>query len=88
MDENTFAYRLDQLEKDVESLKTSNAGTKEWQATYGEKITNIEKNVDKLTKLIEGISEKPQKRWDSMIGAGIAAVITIVINLIFKGGLK
>lgn len=86
MEENALLFRIEQLEKEVNQLKITTADTKEWQAQYGEKINNIEKSVDKVTKMIEEIAQKPQKRWDTLIAACIAAVVTIVFN-IFTGKL-
>lgn len=68
---------------DVKELfkRTNDSGI--WQAKYGEKIDTIEKNVDKLTKLVEALAEKPAKRWDNIVSSFVIAILTLIAGYFF-----
>lgn len=73
---------LEPILADIKELfKRTNDGSV-WQAKYGEKIDTIEKNIEKLTKLIESMSKEPQKRWDTLVAAIITGFVAAVIAFI------
>lgn len=76
---DSIVQRLCKLEHDVSELFKRTNVSNVWQAKYGEKIDTIEKNVEKLTKLVEKLTEAPGKRWESIITVIITAIVTGVI---------
>lgn len=71
---------FNQLKEDVKTLYSRTNEASNWQSRYGEKIDHIEKDIAKLTVLIQNISSLPQKRWDSLVTGAIMAIITGVIG--------
>lgn len=66
------------LKKEVEFLRAENNDSKVWQAKYGERI-------DTIYKLVEDLSSKPQKRWDTVIASFISAVIAAIVTVLATG---
>jgi len=54
--------------------------SKIWQGKYGERIDNI-------YKIVEDLSSKPQKRWDTLIASIITAAATAFVTLLFTGAI-
>ena len=87
MDEDVKC-RLEKAEKAIDVLFERTNETKQWQSKYGEKIENIQNNVETLTKSIAEMLSKPQKRWDTvvssaiaaLVGGGIGVLVTTIIN--------
>ena len=78
MDESLIE-RIIKLEKNVEQLFERTNKNDVWQAAYGVKIDNIEKAVEKLTKLVEELKNKPAKRYDSIVTVTISAIVGGVV---------
>ena len=73
----SYKERIERLEKRAEDVRV-------WQATYGEKITGIEREMSRLVKLVEGLTDKPQKRWDTLVAALIASAVSLAFGLLLK----
>ena len=63
--------RMDSMEKLVETVNKMAINTERISASL--KIT--ETSVDTLTKDVKELKEKPGKRWDALVAAGIAALV-------------
>jgi hypothetical protein len=68
----------------VEKLESNVGDVGKWQARYGEKIDNIEKSIGTIISDIRAISEKPQKRWDAVVAAFIAALVSAAISILIR----
>ena len=75
MEIEAIVCRIERIESDIQVLYERTNETKIWQATYGEKISNIENNVKKMTESIEVLLGKPQRRWDMVVASAISAVV-------------
>lgn len=74
------------LEKRITAIETSRAKT-EYQ--YDQIMRAIDKlndiTIPNVLKEIESLKNKPAKRYESIITAGISGVVAIIISLLFKG---
>ena len=52
------------------------------QKNTSEKIGTVAKDVDKVAREVEGIKEKPGKRWESVVTVVITAIVTGVVTFL------
>lgn len=64
-------------EQAISALEEKAEDVRVWQAKYGERI-------DTICDLVKNLSDKPQKRWDAVIAAIIAAVISGAVTLLLR----
>jgi peptidoglycan hydrolase CwlO-like protein len=79
MDEQRLLDRIEKLEKDVEFLFKSNNDNREKLARIETKLDYLTATIDEMRKSIKELSEKPGRRWDNLITAGLTATITGIV---------
>jgi peptidoglycan hydrolase CwlO-like protein len=79
MDEQMYLARIEKLEKDVEFLFKSNNDNREKLARIETKLDYLTVSIEKLERSIKELSEKPGRRWDNIVTAGITSAITGVV---------
>jgi hypothetical protein len=68
---------FDALVSKVGKLEVENSDTRVWQATYGERI-------DTIYKLVEKLSSKPEKRWETVVSGLFTLAIAAIMFLVGK----
>ena len=72
--------RMGNLEKLTDSVQELALSVKE----LATKQTSTENDVESLTSAVTELREKPAKRWDALVAAGIAAVVGAIIGHFIK----
>lgn len=75
-----LSRRMDGLEKLTDTVNKLAISMERLTAS----MKTTEENVDKLQTDVALIHDKPAKRWDSLIGALIAAVIGAIVGYFIK----
>jgi len=75
-----LSRRMDGLEKLTDTVNKLAISMERLTAS----MKTTEENVDKLQTDVALIHDKPAKRWDSLIGALIAAIIGVVVGHFIK----
>jgi hypothetical protein len=65
-----------QLKEDVDSVKVIDS-----------RLATIEKGQIMIKEDVEEMKAKPGKRWDSMVGAIIAAVVSLIVGTVIGGNI-
>lgn len=65
-----FAEKIKTLEEKAEDVRV-------WQAKYGTYI-------DEIRDTVKGLADKPQKRWDTLIAAFIAAAVSAAVSVLVR----
>ena len=75
-----LSRRMEALEKLTESVHTLTLTVRDLVNQQAE----TEQDVENLSNDVKEIKEKPAKRWDAMIAAGIAAIVGAIIGHFIK----
>jgi peptidoglycan hydrolase CwlO-like protein len=78
MDENLIA-RIEKLEKDVETLFKSNNDNSTRLTRIETKLDYISTSIEKLEKSVREYSERPAKRYDTLVTSSISAIIAGIV---------
>ena len=76
-------HRLDKVEErqdNLDKLVSSVSALANEQEHIKEDVTEIKTDVKSLT-------ERPAKRWDSVVGAIITGVVSFIVAWVLKGGI-
>ena len=76
-------HRLDKVEErqdNLDKLVSSVSALANEQEHIKEDVTEIKTDVKSLT-------ERPEKRWDSIVGAIITGVVSFIVAWVLKGGI-
>lgn len=79
----TIFHRLDSLESLALSVNDMALSVKEMTTIQAEQT----KKIDKICGDVDTLKAKPEKRWETVIGCIITAVVTALITLLLKGEL-
>jgi peptidoglycan hydrolase CwlO-like protein len=79
MDEQRLLDRIEKLEKDVEFLFKSNNDNRDRLTRIETKMDYVVVSIDELRKSIKDLSERPGRRWDNIVTAGLTATITGIV---------
>lgn len=72
--------RLDNCEKDIRELQRQDNALSVQQGKMDTKLDNISAMLTELKTEVGKLSEKPSKRWDTLINAVIAGIISLVLS--------
>ena len=72
--------RLDNCEKDIRELQRQDNALSVQQGKMDTKLDNISAMLTDLKTEISKLSEQPSKRWDSLVNALIAGIVSLVLS--------
>lgn len=72
--------RVDQNEKDIRALENKNSTVYVQLAKQDTELGFIKDMLKDIKKEITKLTDQPAKRWDTLINAGIAGVISLVLS--------
>jgi len=72
--------RIKKCEEDISVLKDKNSDMSVQQGKMDTKLDFISDMIKDLKKEITKLTEQPAKRWDTLINAGIAGIISLVLS--------
>jgi septal ring factor EnvC (AmiA/AmiB activator) len=72
--------RIDKCEIAIKNLETQDNVLSNQQTRINTKLDFISDMIKDLKKEITKLTEQPAKRWDTLINAGIAGVISLVLS--------
>lgn len=78
-----FAIRLKQCEDSIKELYTRQTATEIASGRFEEKLNGIKSTLDMLVTKVSELAAKPAKRWESVVGTVIAAVVGIAVGKLF-----
>lgn len=78
-----FVIRLKQCEDSIKELYARQTATEIASGRFEEKLNSIKSTLDMLVTKVNELAAKPAKRWESVVGTVIAAIIGIAIGKIF-----
>ena len=88
-------HRLKSLEEDRERNSAQHKEfyekfemTNTANARFEEKFERIMDTLAEIKKDLNDLKDKPNKRWESVVGAIIGAVIVVAVNYFVNGGCK
>ncbi|MBC8585338.1 hemolysin XhlA family protein [Youxingia wuxianensis] len=83
MDIEDMKYRLDRMEKDIDSLfKKTNAAAVA-QAAVDEKLSSMMSTLAELKEGVSLLQQTPLKRYEAIIGAVITAFVSAFLGFFF-----
>lgn len=77
---NELNRRMETLEKLTESVHSLTLSVRD----LVNQQAATEKDVETLSNDVKEIKEKPAKRWDALVAAGIAAIVGAIIGHFIK----
>lgn len=93
--------RVDALEKEFDRYRGSSSDThrqmfdrigalEQSGAAVKTKLDSIEEKLDELTITVKALADKPSKRWESLVGYALSALVTAFLMWLALGtpGLK
>lgn len=90
--EETLKYRLNQLDEMEEHHRETHKefynmihDLKIEQANITAQYDSIMDSIKKMEEAVEELTAKPAKRWDTIIAAGITAVVSFVMAAVLSG---
>lgn len=84
MDDFRFlSDRINKLEKDVKMLNSNFTDCAIEQATINEKLNSTLITLGEIKAVVNTLQLKPARKWDSVVSAIIAALISAIIGFIF-----
>ena len=84
MDDFRFlSDRINKLEKDVKMLNSNFTDCAIEQATINENLNSTLITLGEIKAVVNTLQLKPARKWDSVVSAIIAALISAIIGFIF-----
>ena len=75
--------RIKQCENNIKELYGRITAAEITSGRFEEKLNNIKITLDTLVAKVNEIADKPGKRWESVIGTVIAAIVGLAIGKLF-----
>jgi hypothetical protein len=75
-----YGKRLEQCESDIRMLHVRGNETVTNQARVDVKLDYLTKMVEELKDKIDKIAERPVQRWDALVNAAIAGILSILLS--------
>lgn len=72
--------RIEQIEDDIRDLKNKDNDRGLQQATTDTKLDFIMGMIKDLQDNVKKLTEQPAKRWDNMINAGVACIVSMALS--------
>ena len=85
MEENE--RRINVLEKAQEEFRKRLDRVENTLAITGERYTNIMREIEKMSEILEEMRNRPAKNWGTLVSSGISAIAGAVVAMLIKGGI-
>jgi chromosome segregation ATPase len=72
--------RIDQCENDIRDLQRQDTTLTVQQAKMDTKLDNISIMLTELKIEVSKLSGQPAKRWDTLINAAIAGIVSLILS--------
>ena len=90
------AGRVDALEKEFDRYRSNSTDThrqmfdrigalEQSGATLKAKLDSIEEKLDELTATVKALADKPAKRWESLVGYALSALVGAFLLWVASG---
>ncbi|MEY7999420.1 hypothetical protein AB8U03_04270 [Clostridium sp. Mt-5] len=76
--------RLNDHSSRLKKIENENVGTAKDVQNFKDTLEDIKQLIEKMTMQLEGLKEKPAKRWDSLINQIITVLVGIIIGKFLK----
>lgn len=80
-----YRIELDDHEDRIRSIETISAGREEQIKTLYITVGEIKQMVDGIRKDIMELKQRPAKRWDDVVGYGLAAAVAGFVGWVLRG---
>lgn len=64
----------------IKKLETDSVGTKKDVELFKETLVEIKNLIEKMTRQLDELKQKPAKRWDGLIDKAITVLVGIIIG--------
>ena len=76
-------HRLDKVEERQDNLDKLVSSV----SALANEQEHIKEDVTEITTDVKSLTERPGKRWDSIVGAIITGVVSFIVAWVLKGGI-
>ena len=84
----TLSVRVDKLERETADLSERTNSTAIAQAAINEKLNSVLVTLGELKAGLNALQQVPTRRWDTVVGAIITALVAAIIGFVTARFLK
>lgn len=87
MDNDALARMVKDLEDAHKDFEGRLRGVELTLARNDEKYENIMKEIDKMSKILEELKNRPARNWGTLVSALISGLVGAIIGVMMRGGM-
>lgn len=87
MDNDALARMVKDLEEAHKDFEGTLRAVELNLARNDEKYENIMKEIDKMSKILEELKNRPARNWGTLVSALISGLVGAIIGVMMRGGM-